>query len=182
MKKFYQIDVVSKTYTDVTRERVPDERWDADDLAHHTSIYGVRSTEIKDREAVYGDMVTPFEVVDGEDYYLVYVTYSTGDSFHNENGCVNYIDLFKTRAKAEACAKAIEEHYKLSDNATRWNAKKVKPPKGYSEWTLTYLNEEGKEVSTHVSWAGYFERLEYVTVESVHNAGPVDEGMVRYRY
>jgi hypothetical protein len=122
----------------------------------------------------------------GEQYYLVYAVYSTGDSFHHEEGCVAFVDLFKTAEKAEACAKAINDHYLLTDNGDQYPYKtaaqlKKLRPKGYSEWTVPYKNEADVETTAHTSWCGYFDRLTNVVVERV-TAQPESNGLIRYKY
>jgi hypothetical protein len=175
-KKMWYVEIMDQHSGYVTREADHNDEWDADDISYTHSVMGIRTVE-----EGYSDVTVPFEVVEGKEYYLVYVTYSTGDSFHHEEGCVRYIDLFESFDKANALAKAIETHYSFSDNEQRWADKKVKPPKGYKEWTLSYKNEADQEIETHVSWAGYFERMSNVTVERVRKSAPKGSGKILYR-
>lgn len=181
--KYYPLIVHAQSSGYVTRERNQDDEWDNDDTAIDTTILGVETSKESQEKAGYNETIVPFEVVDGKDYYLVYVTYSTGDSFHREDGVVRYIDLYETREKAEKTAKVIQDHYNLSDNERRWNAKPVKPPKSYNEFSLKYRNEVGEEVDLHVSWTGYFERLSGITVQKVQlHEGNRRHGKINYRY
>jgi len=58
--------------------------------------------------------------------YRILYNYDTGDSFHNEDGLEDYIELeFDQIEVAEANMKRIEEHYKLYEECeNRWNQKK----------------------------------------------------------
>jgi len=181
MTKYFNVEIIDSNQTNVTRERDPDDEWSRDDLQHYTTITGVRTAN-SGTNYMY-DVVVPFEIIPEKDYYLVYVEYSTGDSFHHEKGLVRYIDLFETREKAEKLAKQIKEHYDLSSNnpEIRWNKKPYKPPKNYSEWQFTYLNEEDKEVVCQVSWTGYFESLSSVNVKKVGYVAGRDE-LIQYHY
>jgi len=183
----YPVEVYDQTRTYVTRERNKESDWDRDDIANETSVKGVGPG----RTDWFTEITTPFPLERGNEYYLVYVTYRTGDSFHREDGRVRYIDLFISREKAEACAQEIEKHYRLTDKGAGWgkeaDVKKLRP-KGFCEWQVSYLNEAGTEITTSVSWAGYFERLNGVTIERViarynqTDEVPEDAGFIRYRY
>lgn len=179
---YYPVIIHTRANTWVTRNRNEDDEWDKDDTETSTDVLGVETEKDKREQSWFRDVVVPFEVVPGKDYYLVYVTYSTGDSFSRSDGEVAFIDLFETREKAEKLASIINEHYVLSDNEQRWADKKQKPPKGYSEYELTYHNEEGREIKYHVSWTGYFERMSSVTVQKVQHMSQSDNGRIRYRY
>lgn len=179
---YYPVVVHYEANTWVSRNRDESDQWDNDDTVTDTTVLGVETEKEQRERQIYADIAVPFEVISGKDYYLVYVTYSTGDSFHHEEGSVNFIELFETREKAEQLAKLIEEHYSFSDNEQRWNEQKKKPPKGYSQFNLIYHNEEGREMSLHVGWTGYFERLTSVTVEKVRHYSASNKGRIRYRY
>lgn len=176
--KYYPLVVHYEQYTEITRERDYEDEWDNDDVAHSVSIFGI---ETPTKEETYTDITVPFKVVSEKNYYLVYVTYSTGDSFHQESGCVEFIDVFETREKAENLARIIKDHYQFCDNEQRWNDKKTKPPKGYNQFSLEYQNEEGKNLNCHVHWTGYFERLESIDIKEVGYFKP-DDGLICYHY
>ena len=91
-------------YCEVTREAVRDE-WDRDDTASTWSVGGLRLTED------YPDVSACFPIKAGDIVYLLYVVYSTGDSFgHSEDGSISFVDVFKTHAKAVTAANTIREH------------------------------------------------------------------------
>jgi len=179
---YFPVIVHSRYNTWVTRERDDSDEWDNDDTSTDVTVLGVETEKERRESTMYRDIVVPFEVVPGKDYYLVYVTYSTGDSFHHEEGEVNYVELFETREKAEKLAQIINVHYSFSGNEQRWSDKGTKAPKGYSEHELTYHNEEGREMKLYVNWTGYFERMTCVTVQKVQHMSMADNGRIRYRY
>ena len=70
--------------------------------------------------------------------YVVYVRYSTGDTFGRTDGCGCIVGVYRTRAKAEKVYKSIEDG--------------------------TYaIDKKGKK--TYIPWEGYFERFEGVHME-----------------
>ena len=84
-------------YTEVTRERDPDDRWSGEDTYTGHSIESFHVVSDDD----YCDISVAFDIDDGRDYYLLYAIYSTGDSFSHDEGCIALIDLFETKEMAE---------------------------------------------------------------------------------
>lgn len=75
--------------------------------------------------------------------YVVYVRYSTGDTFGHTDGCGTIVGCYRTREQAEKIYKAIEDGtYGTS--------------KGKKDWGKDYIS---------TPWIGYFERLEGVHLE-----------------
>jgi hypothetical protein len=110
----------------------------------------------------YFDMIVPFDLVAGEDYFLVYGIYSTGDSFSNQNGKLELVDVYTTREKADRCVKSICEHNALS--ATPHMKKKGKN-RQYDEHGVQLKNDAGVKYKFGVPWTGYFESLQDVNIE-----------------
>lgn len=126
----------------------------------------------------YGDIETAFDVHSNVPYYLLYAIYSTGDSFHYEEGHVEFIDLYTQREVAEENMKRIEAHaelYKLcnsrnyGEKLTREQREQCKKFNAYSV-VLLFETQDGATIEhkIHVPWNGYFERLSHVTIEGVH--------------
>lgn len=93
------------------------------------------------------DLVREDDVKDGDILYLVVVQYSTGDSFGNESGLVEFVDTFRTLEKARACLKAV---------------------KNSNDTTLVYIMDNGAEYrSSYTSWSGYFDSLEDVYIKEL---------------
>jgi hypothetical protein len=146
-KWYLKIDYQS--YTDVTRHRDPDEKWDADDLAHSQSINGYSThTNLKGG----WDFVLSKKPSAKQPFYLVYVNYSTGDSFHHETGCIEFVDVFESEKDGDALVDMLDKDYAKFKKADRhdYTPLKVKLPSGVE-----------REIYTS-TWKGYFERLEGV--------------------
>lgn len=138
-----KIAIESSTSTEVTRERDLDE-WDADDLRNSTDFIGIRVIE---DEKEFFDLVTRFDIVPDREYYLVVGFYSTGDSFHVEEGVFELVELFETYEKARACGKKLKDHYEKE-----------------SEGSVIIETETGDSYKFYPPWIGYFESLERVDI------------------
>jgi hypothetical protein len=147
-----KILILDNEHTEITREATQPQ-WDADDTSSTHSIQGFKVVTDKGH---YTFMV-PFKIQPERAYYLVYVLYSTGDSFHNEDGCINFIDMFENEHFANKVRRAIQDDYnkygKETDNSDKW--------------TITLPNPDGTKYSIHCSWKGYFESLESAHLEIV---------------
>jgi len=131
--KIYVVDIVDNGYTEVTRHADPDERWDGDDLSTDHSIEGFNL-----RKESYGDLEVGFEPDFDKTYFLLYGIYSTGDSFHHEEGRIEFVDLYE-------------------DGEVAWeNYRRLEAS---NEYTVTLKHETGKEYGFYVPWRGYFESL-----------------------
>jgi hypothetical protein len=59
---------------------------------------------VNKRGALYPDLELTYEPQKGTPYYLVYVIYSTGDSFsHASSESMEIIDLYKSKEEAAKC-------------------------------------------------------------------------------
>lgn len=131
-------------YTEVTREADPDDSWGADDTSTSWSVDGVSLSDKDGQHALPADF--PVEV--GDTVYVVYAVYSTGDSFHRADG--EYLEVLSFH-KNSAIA------YKNKESADG-------PRKDRHEMTIEFDN--GKKIKRYCPWDGYFESLNYVSVES----------------
>lgn len=146
---YYAYNVEHDSYTQVTREADPNEEYDGDDQQTDWTI-GNKITLANDANC---DVVAPFKALDGETLYLVYAIYGTGDSFsYDDNGCCDFIALYKTRAKAEALVAKI----------TAENENKKEQP-----MSMTYQDEAGQMHRILCGWNGYFETLTTCEVKEV---------------
>lgn len=145
---------ISVDYTkDTTITRYGTGNYDNDDTSSTWSIHG-----LKFDKGGYRDIDIPFDVVEGEEYYLLYAVYSTGCSFgHDQHGQIEFIDLYKSKEKAQAAFNVIDEFQSLSDSE-RDNYKN----------TVNLIREDGKPYSFYVPWNGYFESLSYIEVLPIH--------------
>lgn len=150
-----KISIVDNAYTHVTRHKEPDERWDADDLDSDHNIVGFEFAP-KGKNS-YCDIETPFKVDPYKDYYLLYVIYSTGDSFHQESGLIEFINLFEDVNIAYENKRRIDEHYK-----------KNKRTNSEDTYSVKLLSSIGNEYKINIPWMGYFESLDECEVKLVN--------------
>lgn len=105
----------------------------------------------------YPDVVTPYDIPAGSNALVVWVEWSTGDSFGNgTRSCTDIIGMFKDLDSAASLRDQLEEHNrgngKRNDNVPNY---KFETPDGQvfgSAWA---------------PWFGYFECLESVNVDTV---------------
>jgi hypothetical protein len=126
-----------------TSEVDPDDSWSRASTAADYNIEGIQLTD------KYGDFIIDFDLKPGVYYYLVYADYGTGDSFGHDNNQLEYVDLFTTREKAEACQTALLS----SDHVERYSA--------------GYYRENGQGVSVSKPWEGYFDHLNGIHIAEV---------------
>jgi hypothetical protein len=157
----YGYAVVNDSRTWVTRSATEDQ-WDAGDTETEHHVRGViRLAGEDDRKSLpyfWTEIPSTLDLHADDTAYLVYVTYSTGDSFHHaKNECFTPIALFDARSKAEVCAASIETHAAKQD------------PNGPYELRTRgkYVDNDGVEKEFYASWLGYFEQMTGVEVEKV---------------
>ena len=150
--RIYSIDIVDSVYTDVTRQSGGD-AYDRDDTSTSHSIEGFHAAP--EKAGKYFDLTVPFEPEFGKTYYLLYAVYSTGDSFgHDAGHSIEYIGFYTEDelAVAKENQRKIEDH---SRNNKDSYSIKLKTPNG------------GRTFDQHTPWIGYFEQLDYTSVESI---------------
>lgn len=149
----WNIAVRTDSYQSVTRHRDPDNEWDADDIYNNISVKGV---EVVNENQHY-DFPVSFEPRPDQTYYLVAVTYDTGDSFHREEGVMEFVSMFQNGKDADRVAKEITEHYRRYKN-------------DWKHMTVDVTLPEGK-LEFFAPWCGYFERLVCAEVIPVSLSG-----------
>lgn len=77
--------------------------------------------------------------------WVVYMRYSTGDSFGHADGKIDIIHCTSNEEAAHKLANQIQ--------------------KNPNEYTIKFVNDFGREISIYNNGAGYFERIEYIEVE-----------------
>ena len=136
---YYGYDLEHQGYVEVTRQANPHEEYDGDDTRTDWTI----SDNLVENKTASADFCAPFEVKHNTNYYAVYVIYSTGDSFSSdENGRISFVELFKTKKKAQDLVHKIE---------TEHNDK--------GPLSMDYLDEEGHKKTCSCDWNGYFEHI-----------------------
>lgn len=109
------------------------------------------SSSVTGAYRVTDDEKTPYEsetfIVpdDATEVFVVYMIYSTGDSFGHSDGNIDIIHCTSDEEAADRLAKYI------TDNP--------------DEYTIKFTDDFGREISLGNRGAGYFERISYVGVE-----------------
>lgn len=161
------LKIRTSQYGDITQAADPEDSWSRDST--HTSW----TVEAVEPEPKYPDVTACFPVPEGTTVYLLYLVYSTGDSFgHDEDGRIAFVDVWTTREKAEAAATIVREHadwYKGVN--TRWSPmtkeERLKYEKKFDNaYQVTVIRENGEPLQTYASWNGYFESVSYIEVAS----------------
>ena len=140
--KYTGIRLDTNTYSEVTRERDPNDTWDGDDVAYDTTI---RYAYLSDKDCS-ADVMAEGEVKVGDPIYIVVVTYGDGDTFHHTTGNTDYLMAYKDKAHAEGLVKTLHDNYDSRDKEDRYSF-------SYREHTFSTFN-----------WVGYFNSLEGVEI------------------
>lgn len=136
----------TSSYTDVIREADPEDSWDASDTSTSWTANGIHLSEKDGHHALPAD----FPIVVGDTVFVVYAVYSTGDSFHRGDGA--YLEVISFHKNGTLAHK---------------NAANVKARLGNDDkYAMTIEFDNGKKVTRHCPWDGYFESLDYVQVDS----------------
>lgn len=139
--------ILNNQYTDITRHADPEDRWDADNTSTDHNIYGFKVVS----EKQYYDLTVDFDCKKDHAYQLLYVLYSTGDSFSHHDGKIEFIGMFADPDLAIKNKKIIENQYR----------------KDASDWSLTLYANHKTKYKMHAPWCGYFESLESVEIVDV---------------
>lgn len=104
------------------------------------------------------DEPIPFEVLEGDDVYVLWAEWSTGDSFsHSHNGSTEVIAIFKSYKKAKEAREAIENYKRPENIIDNWEAANL----------THFINEIGEKQSFYIPWNGYFESLGGIHIDKV---------------
>lgn len=145
------LSVKFDSYETVIRSAHRD-KWGRDDTRTTWDAQYLKA--VSDQES--WDVIAPWDLKAGESALVVYVIYSTGDSFgRSECGSVEVIDVFKTTELAQACIGAVrktDRRYPAPGSKGLDSAKWVRED-----------NSMGK--LEYTPWNGYFECLEDVRCE-----------------
>lgn len=127
--------------------------WSEDYSSSITDVY-----EINDKDSRPYSSET-FLVPDGtEEVFVVYMIYSTGDSFGRATGKIDVLHCTSNEEAAHELAK------KITDNP--------------DEYAIKFVDDFGRDISLYNNGAGYFERISYVEVERFS----VGKGAKKRRY
>lgn len=112
--------------------------------SYSCSVTGVRVLGEDEKSGYHGE--TFLLPDDATTAYVVYMIYSTGDSFGHSDGNIDILHCTASSEKAHELAKKITENS--------------------NEYTIKFTDDFDREVSIHNNGAGYFESIDYIEVES----------------
>lgn len=141
--------VLYDSWTEVTRESNSNDQWDRDDTDTSHSINGFK---IVDKDNYFDDSIN-FDAEYDRPYFLLYVLYSTGDSFGHDGGQILFLGLFENMETAQRNLERIRNHSSEGD-----------------KFSMDLIAEDGDKLvkyQIHVPWVGFFENLEDVCIENV---------------
>lgn len=164
----YGYNLEHTSYTEVTREADPEDSWGADDLLTSWDI----TANITESDKSSPDIITSFKLNFDKNYYVVYVVYNTGDSFHHHSGyeCV-FVELFQEKEKADNLVKTIIKHNKDYNN---------NKDLGENAYRLVYKDQENNNKTISCDWNGYFESIETCEVKTV-NLQFISKNKLKYK-
>lgn len=173
-----EISVIKEKWSSQTRDPYPEDEWDRGNTSSSWTVDDFIQIYEPDHRR-YGwmemDLDVPFEVTSGTKYYLMYVVYSTGDSFgHDENACIEFCGLYTDISIAQENENRIRAHYdwaKYKSATWRTGNPPKRPkfvPEKYGEFNVMLRTDDGKEeYELHVPWTGYFESMSYLEIKEV---------------
>ena len=141
------IILLDNQYTDTTRHADPDEMWDADSTSTSHDVYSFEVVGDKH----YHDLMVGFDCEYDRDYYLLYALYSSGDSFSNHEGNIEYIGMFEDAELAIKNEKIINDQYRSNKD----------------NYTYNLFDDAGTKYKLCAPWCGYFECLDDVDVVTI---------------
>lgn len=140
------------TYSYDTTDADPDDSWDRPDTALEINGYhaAVVDTKADEKSYYWNDSIVAEIDDDSDEVYVVVVRYSTGDTFGHDDGQVYLADAFDD----EQDAYDLRDEFKKHDHS-------------YDRRAVVPFNFEYRGKSYDIPWAGYFENLEGIHVETV---------------
>lgn len=145
------------TYDEIcTHRKSPKERYGDWSESYSSSVTGAYRIG-DDAQAPY-ESETFLVPDDATEVFVVYMIYSTGDSFGNADGKIDIIHCTVSEEAADKLAKMITENP--------------------DEYTIKFTDDFDREISLYNPGAGYFERISYVGIESY----PIGSGKSQRRY
>jgi hypothetical protein len=122
-----------------TSEADSTDPWDRPNTCSDWTVHGAKLAD----DRGYKNVPYPGDLKSGDEVYVLYAVYSTGDSFgHDENGCIEFISVHKDANLA----------FKNKNNLQ--NGKHV------------VEHDDGTIENIYAPWGGYFESLSYLQVDN----------------
>ena len=145
------IAITDLSNTEVTRAADPADEWSRDST--HIS-HNIRGFDVVD-DNIYADLVLPYQPVAGTDYWLLYVIYTTGDSFGSDSGRIDYVDMYLSETEARENAERIRKHSEARNQADD------------ERFSVSLVSSGGQMYKFHCPWIGYFEEIEGIHVQKM---------------
>lgn len=142
----------------IESERETDENGDYVQYGSWSEVYTNNIVPRVIKDPKFPDVTSTLDIERGEKAFVVWVEYSTGDSFgHSSRSGTEAIAIFKDYVVAKELADAIEGH---------------KPDRDISDWDNKYKlklkTSDGQEFDIYTgSWHDYFGGLDEVHVDEV---------------
>ena len=146
MPKLTKIEIIDDTDDELVREG-DDREW-GERACYRTNHY-IRGFKVGKE---YGDLDVAYEIDEDKNYYLLYVLYTTGDSFGYDEGRIEFVGLYRTAEEADANVDRIEKH--CSDN-------------GNEMFTVELISPSGTKYKCHTPWKGYFNSIDDIRVDTI---------------
>jgi hypothetical protein len=150
MSRIRVIDEVDR-YVD----RVGTGQWDGDDTTEVHRIQGIRLVG----DTAFYDLTVPFIPDRDKDYFLVYVEYDTGDSFHRECGRVCFVDLYEKYEDAMKTRETIEKNMRDYNESENGRVER--------DYGVRIKNSKGSKYEFNCPWKGYFENFGGARIQGV---------------
>lgn len=149
--KYYRIE--QDSYHDQIRDPDPEDSWDDGD--YEVIVYNVRATEVLNPK---NDWDYDFAVPDEPSgpLYLLWASYTTGNSFGYTAGNFEAVMLHRSLDVAEENENRIWDHYE--------RCREQPQDKTYS---VVLKTDDGKEFKVSTPWIGFFESLTSIHIDSV---------------
>ena len=136
----YGYDITISSHCD--RSHREEEQFGSWEEIHSNSFKGIDKSQSPDANCIHDIQV-------GEVAYVVWVEYSSGDSFGHSEGNYEIIAVLKDFNEAENLAKAIRAH------------------EDSEEYEFLWTSSDGQQVFYGFApWSGYFEHISDIHVES----------------
>jgi hypothetical protein len=163
-KKLLYAQIIDYVFSEITRECDPDNDYDNDDLHYNYRFdgYNLSNKNGYNHEVIVGQSLYK----EGQDVFLVYVLYDTGDSFHREDNYRSDVGVFASMNDAKSVYDALR--------LINWDDRK--DSMNYRTEKIKVMLPDAKQTYEVYSsaWMGYFEQFKSVEIETLHYNGKID--------
>jgi hypothetical protein len=138
----YEMEVDS--HTETSREPESNDEWDRGDTDTFHSFVKIS------KRSEFPEIASSLDIPVGSDCFVVWASYSTGDSFgHDQGGGKILLGVFLDEKPAQELETEIEKRDQARDQA----------------YELNFTTSDGQVFKIYQPWVGYFESLDYIRIE-----------------